>query len=71
MLFDNKYEQARIEKSIALKNLGFNPYRNDSARDITIKSYLDTNSYILNLESQRDKNRTYLKAFQTDFIWRK
>lgn len=39
-MFENKYIQQRIEKADALRELGINPYANDSKRELSIQDYL-------------------------------
>ncbi len=62
MAFENKYVQQRIEKAERLKELGYNPYANDSQRNTTIAKYLNVNSDIASLEEKRDENRNYTVA---------
>jgi lysyl-tRNA synthetase class 2 len=62
LAFDNKYVQQRIEKAERLKELGINPYANDSQRNTTITKYLNVNSDIAGLESKRDEKRHYTVA---------
>ncbi|RWS48208.1 lysine--tRNA ligase [Arcobacter venerupis] len=62
MLFENKYIQQRIEKAEKLRELGINPYSNESLRNCTIAKYLNVNSDIVNMEDKRDENRFYTVA---------
>ncbi|MDD2290952.1 MAG: lysine--tRNA ligase [Aliarcobacter sp.] len=62
MLFENKYIQQRIEKADKLREVGINPYSNESARNTTIAKYLNVNSDIFNLEEKRDEKRNYIVA---------
>jgi lysyl-tRNA synthetase, class II len=66
-LFENKYIQQRIEKADKLRELGLNPYRNDSKRDTTIAKYLNVNSNVAALENQRAENRHYTVAGRIKF----
>jgi lysyl-tRNA synthetase, class II len=61
-LFDNIYVQQRIEKANHLKEVGVNPYSNESKRNTTIKKFLNVNSDIEHLENKRDENRIYIVA---------
>lgn len=61
-MFENKYIQQRIEKADKLREVGINPYSNDSSRNCTISKYLSVNDDIFNLEDKRDSNRTYTIA---------
>ena len=67
-MFENKYMQQRIEKADALRELGINPYANDSKRELSIQDYLDKNSDIFNLESKRDENRNFVIAGRIKFF---
>ena len=62
MDFENRFIQQRIEKANRLKELGYNPYANDSCRNTTIAKYLNVNSDIETLENKRDENRHYTVA---------
>jgi lysyl-tRNA synthetase class 2 len=66
-LFENKYIQQRIQKADKLRELGFNPYSNDSKRNTTIAKYLNVNSDIFQLEEKRDENRNYTVAGRIKF----
>ena len=40
-MFENKYIQQRIEKAEKLREVGINPYSNESSRNCTIAKYLN------------------------------
>jgi lysyl-tRNA synthetase, class II len=61
-LFENKYIQQRIEKAEKLREIGLNPYSNESARNCTIAKFLNVNSDIAHTEEKRDATRTYTVA---------
>ena len=61
-MFENKYIQQRVEKADALRELGINPYANDSKRELTIKDYFAKNEDIFNLETKRDESRNFTIA---------
>ena len=61
-MFENKYIQQRIEKAEALKELGINPYANDSKRELSIQDYLNKNSDIFDVETKRYESRKKLKS---------
>jgi len=67
-LFENKYIQQRIEKADKLRELGVNPYSNDSTRNTTISKYLNVNSDIFQTEDKRDENRNYTVAGRIKFF---
>ncbi len=66
-MFENKYIQQRIEKVNKLKELGYNPYRNDSERNTTVAKYINANEDVHNLENQRAENRHYIVAGRIKF----
>ncbi|RXJ83744.1 lysine--tRNA ligase [Arcobacter cloacae] len=68
MLFENKYIQQRIEKADKLREVGINPYSNESLRNCTISKYLNVNSDIFNTENKRDENRSYTVAGRIKFF---
>ena len=39
-MFENKYIQQRIEKADKLREVGINPYSNESSRNCTVSKYL-------------------------------
>ncbi len=67
VLFENKYIQQRIEKADKLRELGYNPYSNDSKRNTTIGKFLNVNSDVETLEDKRDENRDYTVAGRIKF----
>jgi lysyl-tRNA synthetase class 2 len=68
LAFENQYIQQRIEKATRLKELGINPYANDSDRNTTIAKYLNVNSDVATLEEKRDENRHYIVAGRIKFF---
>ena len=67
-MFENKYIQQRIEKADKLRELGVNPYSNESTRNTTISKYLNVNSDIFQTEDKRDENRNYTVAGRIKFF---
>ena len=67
-MFENKYIQQRIEKADKLREVGINPYSNESLRNCTISKYLNVNSDIFNTENKRDENRSYTVAGRIKFF---
>ena len=61
-MFENKYIQQRIEKADKLREIGINPYSNESSRNCTVSKYLSVNDDVFNLEDKRDSNRIYTIA---------
>jgi lysyl-tRNA synthetase class 2 len=60
--FQNLYVQQRIEKAAKLKELGFNPYRNDSSRNTSISKFTNVNSDVDQMENKRAESRSYTVA---------
>ena len=67
-MFSNKYIQQRIEKSNILKDMGINPYSNESHRNTTIEKFLNVNSDIEHKEEKRDEHRVYIVAGRIKFF---
>ena len=61
-MFSNQYIQQRIEKAEKLKELGFNPYSNDSQRNTTIEKFFNVNSDVEGMEEKRAESRSYTVA---------
>ena len=61
-MFSNQYIQQRIEKAEKLKELGFNPYSNDSQRNTTVEKFMNVNSDVEGMEEKRAENRSYTVA---------
>jgi len=57
LIFDNKLEIQRLEKVEKLRELGHNPYDNNSNRDTTVLDFITKNSDIWDLENRRDSSR--------------
>ncbi|BEJ85247.1 lysine--tRNA ligase [Campylobacter jejuni] len=55
-MFDNILEQQRIEKAKELKNLGINPYPHFLEKEMSLKTFKDKFSYILEQVEKRDEN---------------
>ena len=67
MPFQNIYVQQRIEKAAKLKELGYNPYRNDSKRDTNIKKFININLDVEHMEDKRAPSRSYIIAGRIKF----
>jgi len=67
-LFDNTYIQHRIEKAQGLRELGINPYSNDSKRDTTIAGFLNKNKDVENLENKRDESKRFVVSGRIKFF---
>ena len=67
-MFENKYIQQRIEKAQSLRDLGINPYANETKRELCIQDYLAKNEDIFNLETKRDESRSFTIAGRIKFF---
>ena len=61
-MFENKYIQQRIEKADKLREVGINPYSNESSRNSSVAKFLNVNSDIEQTEEKRDETRVYIVA---------
>lgn len=57
LIFDNQYEQQRIEKADALRELGKNPYTHNIKKDSTTEEFKKCYEYVKNSEIKRDENK--------------
>lgn len=62
MTFDNQYIQQRIQKANQLRDIGIDPYANNSNRNTTIEKYHNVNSDLAQKDDKRDENRHYTVA---------
>ncbi len=62
MTFDNQYIQQRIQKANQLRDMGIDPYANNSNRNTTIEKYHNVNSDLAHKDEKRDENRHYTVA---------
>ncbi|RDU72510.1 lysine--tRNA ligase [Helicobacter aurati] len=64
-MFENTYIQHRIQKANTLRELGINPYRNDSKVTMSNQEFLDTFAYLRQSESsekQEADSRVWIKG---------
>jgi lysyl-tRNA synthetase class 2 len=61
-VFSNQFVQLRIEKAQKLRELGYNPYSNESQRNCTVEKFLNVNNDVHHLEDRRDEKRHYTVA---------
>jgi len=57
LIFDNQYEQQRIEKANALRKLGKNPYAHNMKRNSTTAGFKHSYEYLVNSDIKRDENK--------------
>ncbi len=66
-MFTNKFIQQRITKANNLRDIGINPYSNESNRNTSIEKFLNINSDVEKLENKRSENRIYIVAGRIKF----
>ena len=68
MIFDNQYEQQRIEKSNTLKELGKNPYPHNIERNSSTKEFNEEFAYVIDLEDKRDESKERTLSGRIKFL---
>ncbi len=68
MIFNNQYEQLRIEKSNRLKSLGVNPYPHNITKDLNISQFLKDYEYVKDLEDKRDESKEITLVGRVKFL---
>lgn len=58
MIFQDQYQQQRIEKGKALHALGRNPYRHNITKDTSTKEFLECYEYVIDSELKRDEHKS-------------
>ncbi|MCH9814366.1 MAG: lysine--tRNA ligase [Epsilonproteobacteria bacterium] len=58
MIFDNQYEQQRIEKSQQLKDLGYAPYPHNIKREASTGEFKKQFAYVIDTEEKRDESKS-------------
>ena len=57
MIFDNQYEQQRIEKANALRQMGINPYPQNIKKELSAEQFLKDFSYVRSQADRRDTSK--------------
>lgn len=57
-MFDNQYEQLRVQKSNALREIGKSPYPHSISRGISTQEFISKYQYINDMENKRDESKT-------------
>lgn len=68
MIFENQYEQQRIQKSNDLRDLGANPYTHNIQKDTSTQEFLAKYSYLKEEENRRDESKTHKLAGRIKFL---
>lgn len=68
MIFQDQYQQQRIEKGKALQTLGRNPYRHNIIKDTSTKEFLECYEYVIESELKRDENKNNTVVGRIKFL---
>ncbi len=68
MIFDNQYEQQRIQKAEQLKTLGINPYPHNITRDTTAEQFLKEYAYVAASDEKRDETKRVTLSGRIKFL---
>ncbi len=68
MIFQDQYQQQRIEKGKALQALGRNPYRHNVIKDTSTKEFLECYEYVIESELKRDEHKTNTVVGRIKFL---
>ncbi len=68
MIFDNQYEQQRIEKSNTLKTAGKNPYPHNIQKEMTTGIFKEKFAYVSSLDPQRDESKETTLSGRIKFL---
>ena len=68
MIFDDQYQQQRIEKGHALKALGKNPYRHNITKDTSTKEFLECYEYVKESDEKRDEKKNNTVVGRIKFL---
>lgn len=68
MIFQDQYQQQRIEKGKALQAIGRNPYRHNVIKDTSTKEFLECYEYVIDNELKRDENKNNTVVGRIKFL---
>lgn len=68
MIFQDQYQQQRIEKGNALRALGKNPYRHNITKDTSTKEFLECYDYVIKSEIGRDEQKSNTVVGRIKFL---
>ena len=68
MIFQDQYQQQRIEKGNALRALGKNPYRHNITKDTSTKEFLECYEYVIKSETGRDEQKSNTVVGRIKFL---
>ncbi|WP_200764188.1 lysine--tRNA ligase [Nitrosophilus alvini] len=67
-MFDNQYEQLRIQKAEELKKAGINPYGTGYKKEITNSEFLEKFAYVKDLEEKKDYSKKVTLTGRIKFL---
>ncbi len=68
MIFENQYEQQRIEKAKQLKELGNNPYPHNITKETSTLQFQKEYAYVKDSEDKRDESKTTKVSGRIKFL---
>jgi lysyl-tRNA synthetase class 2 len=68
LIFQDQYQQQRIEKGKALQALGRNPYRHNIVKDTSTKEFLECYEYVITSELKRDEHKSNTVVGRIKFL---
>ncbi|WP_456485594.1 lysine--tRNA ligase [Hydrogenimonas sp.] len=68
MIFDNQYQQQRIQKAQTLKEMGINPYQNRAVKECSNKEFLEKYAYLKESEEKEEQNQSCTVTGRIKFL---
>jgi len=68
VIFQDQYQQQRIEKGKALKALGKNPYTHNIVKDTSTQEFLECYDYVIQSELKRDEHKSNTVVGRIKFL---
>ncbi len=68
MIFENQYEQQRLQKANNLRELGVNPYPHNIQKDSTTAEFKRCYEYVANSEEKRDESKSNTVVGRIKFL---
>ncbi len=68
MIFENQYEQQRIQKAEALRELNKNPYPQNITKEISTQQFKKDFAYVEELENSRDESKEITLSGRVKFL---
>lgn len=68
MIFDNQYEQQRIQKAEQLREMGINPYPHNITRDTTAAQFHHEYAYVAKSDEKRDESKKVTLSGRIKFL---